>query len=156
MIDSKYLIIGGLGIMALMAGKAAAAGVMSRGIRNNNPGNIRFGSQWQGMAKEQPDKEYITFIAPEWGIRAISKTLDTYANKHGLHTVRGIVSRWAPANENNTQSYIDDVADSLGVTPLQNISVDYYKEKLIKAIIQHENGVQPYSDELIKKAIGMQ
>lgn len=156
---SIYL-FAGLGVMIalLYSNKATAAegfGMVTnilkpRGIRNNNPGNIRHGSPWQGMAKEQTDKDYIQFLTPEYGIRAISKTLSTYANKYNIKTVRGIISRWAPPSENDTESYIQTVADKLGVTPTQTISIDYYKAGLIEAIVKHENGQQPYSVAQIK------
>ena len=39
-----------------------------RGIRNNNPGNIRHGNDWQGISKEQPDPAFCTFVSPEYGL----------------------------------------------------------------------------------------
>ena len=32
-----------------------------RGIRNNNPGNIRHSDQWKGLTPEQPDPDFCTF-----------------------------------------------------------------------------------------------
>lgn len=51
---------------------------IARGERNNNPGNIRHGSKWQGLSAEQTDKDFCQFISPEYGIRAIYKLLQTY------------------------------------------------------------------------------
>lgn len=116
-----------------------------RGIRNNNPGNIRHGQSWQGMAAEQTDASFVTFISPEYGIRAISKILDTYANKYGIKTIRGIVQKWAPPNENDTESYVQSVADAVGVSPDKPINLATFKQDIIGAIIYHENGQQPYN-----------
>ena len=53
-----------------------------RGIRNNNPGNIRRnGDPWQGLAKEQNDREFFTFKSAVYGIRALARLLITYQDK---------------------------------------------------------------------------
>ena len=80
----------------------------TRGIRNNNPGNIEKSknNKWQGMAESQPDKRFITFTSPEWGIRAIARILINYKDKYDLDTVKKIISRWAPPSENNTGAYV--------------------------------------------------
>ena len=127
---------------------------MTRGERNCNPGNIRHGALWQGMAPEQPDPEFVTFIAPEWGIRAIGRILLHYETL-GLKTVRGLITRYAPSTENNTPAYVSDVAQHLGVGPDDPIHVWSSLWALLPAIIAHENGEQPYSDELIGKAISL-
>ncbi|POG06579.1 structural protein [Pseudomonas putida] len=121
-----------------------------RGIRNYNPGNIRHdpGTRWQGMSVNQNDTAFVQFTGPQWGIRAIARTLITYQDKHGLRTVRLIISRWAPPNENNTDSYIRQVASRVGVAPDARIDVyDYRTMKvLVEAIIRHENGSGPLPD----------
>ena len=115
-----------------------------RGIRNFNPGNIRHvkGTRWQGMSANQNDTAFVQFIGPQWGIRAIARTLITYQDKHDLRTVRLIIGRWAPPNENNTESYIRQVAARLGVAPEDRIDVYDYRtmRALTEAIIRHENG----------------
>ena len=79
----------------------------TRGIRNNNPANIRRGCNWKGLAKTQSDKEFCQFVTMTWGVRALLVTLRTYVRKHHLHTVREIITRWAPPSDgNNTESYI--------------------------------------------------
>ena len=80
----------------------------SRGIRNCNPLNIRRNStQWQGLRKEQTDSSFFQFINMSYGYRAAIKTLVTYYNKYSLKTIRGVISRWAPPSENNTENYIN-------------------------------------------------
>lgn len=129
-----------------------------RGIRNHNPGNIRRGDDWKGMADTQTDKAFIQFEAPEWGIRAMARILKNYRDRHGLVTVPQIIGRWAPPNENDTDSYVKTVLAKLGIpdryADLQAVDESQYQE-LIKAIIHHENGKQPYSDELIRQGIAL-
>ena len=126
-----------------------------RGIRLHNPGNIEYGDQWRGMAPDQKDPRFITFLAPEYGIRALSRLLLNYERKHGIKTVNGIISRYAPPFENNTKAYIDTVARACGVAPTEIISVAEYLPDLVPAIIKHENGVQPYDAETLAKGISM-
>ncbi|EAW3064319.1 structural protein, partial [Salmonella enterica] len=118
-----------------------------RGIRNNNPGNIRWGDDWKGLVpkSQRTDKDFCQFITPEYGIRAMIVILRNYQRKHGLNTITGIINRWAPTNENNTQAYIDSVAKSTDTAPDQFVHTDdsHFMMKLLQAIIRHENGVQP-------------
>lgn len=124
-----------------------------RGIRNNNPGNIRHGDDWLGLVKEQPDPAFCCFTQPEWGIRAMAKILLNYERKYGISTLRGIIERWAPPVENNTESYIAHVAHAVGGTPEEEIDVAGILPLLIPAIIRHENGKNPYSTETIGMGI---
>ncbi|AKA25688.1 structural protein [Pseudomonas chlororaphis] len=137
--------------------------VTPRGIRNFNPGNIRHakGTRWQGMSANQNDTAFVQFMGPQWGIRALARTLITYQDKHGLRTVRSIIGRWAPPNENNTESYICQVAGRLGVSPEERIDVYDYRtmRALAEAIIRHENGAGPlpegnwYGEALINEGL---
>lgn len=127
----------------------------SRGLRNFNPGNIRHGDKWKGLKFEQPDKDFCTFIAPEYGIRAMAVILKNYQVKNGIRTIQGIISRWAPPTENDTASYVKAVADACEVGEYDDIVVKELLSKLIPAIIKHENGSQPYPPELIAKGISL-
>jgi hypothetical protein len=131
----------------------------TRGIRNNNPGNIdRNATKWQGMAADQSgDPRFIVFKTPQYGIRAIARLILTYQNQHGLNTIRKIIGRWAPPNENNTSAYVKAVAASCGVLPDDVIDADSIgiMLPLVKAIITHENGSSPYSDALVLEGIHM-
>ena len=129
---------------------------MARGIRNNNPGNIRVGgSQWQGMSAVQTDSEYVQFDDPVFGIRALAKLLTNYQSRYGLNTVRGIITRWAPPTENITAAYIDNVSRMTGLGPDERFNVGDYMVPMVKAIITHENGEQPYTDEQIDRGIAL-
>lgn len=128
-----------------------------RGIRNNNPGNIRWGSDWKGLKKDgkQQDPSFCVFETPEYGIRALAKLLRNYQRLYVLNTPRKIISRYAPPNENQTLAYINSVSQQLGMTP--DTEVDLTETGIlavfIKAIIRHENGIQPYKDKTIQKGI---
>jgi hypothetical protein len=127
-----------------------------RGIRNNNPGNIRLGIAWDGLATTQTDPDFCQFTTAQFGIRAIEKILLTY-HSEGLNTITAIISKWAPPVENNTQAYIDAVCASSGFTATQTIDVTEMIQAtaIVEAIITHENGEQPYSQEIIQEGIAL-
>ena len=128
----------------------------TRGIRNNNPGNIRKSATvWAGQApaKEQTDAAFVRFTAPEFGIRAMAKILKNYFAR-GTDTIEEIISTWAPASENDTAAYIANVSRATGLAPTARVSAADLT-RIIPAIIQHENGSQPYSLDLINKGISL-
>ena len=91
--------------------------------RNNNPGNIRYNPRidWQGQG--DPNAGFATLATPEHGVRAMSKNLYTYNERDGLNTVGGIISKWAPPSENDTQAYINKVSNDLGVGQNDDLGV---------------------------------
>ena len=128
----------------------------TRGLRNNNPGNIvRSDITWQGKT-DGNDPRFETFETPEAGIRAMSKNLISYQDNHGRTTVQSIISAWAPASENNTAAYVANVSKALGVDPNAKIDVKdpATMKTLVSAIITQENGKQPYSDAQLNTGIG--
>jgi hypothetical protein len=150
--------------LAIGAALIAATGTgvalynMSRGLRNNNPGNIRHGgSQWQGMRPEQTDTDFVQFVSPGYGIRALGKLLQNYQSRYGLNTVRAIVDRYAPPSENVTGAYIDHVARAMQVSPDAplNLQDTATLAPLVNAIIKHENGLNPYPDALVRQSLAM-
>lgn len=88
-----------------------------RGIRNNNPLNIRIGNTWLGERNNPTDPAFEEFVAIEYGYRAAFCILRRYIRRYNKNTITAIVSTWAPANENNTQRYIDFVADKMQISP---------------------------------------
>lgn len=128
-----------------------------RGIRNNNPGNIRLGhTMWQGEAANQPDPAFITFTEPVWGLRAIARILYTYQSA-GLNTVRKMVGRWAPPSENATDAYVAAVARGMGVGPDDPVDLHTpgHMVNMVQAIVLHENGEQPYDLDIIERAVAL-
>lgn len=130
---------------------------LPRGIRNANPGNIdRTSERWQGMAADQSsDKRFVVFTAPVWGLRALAKVLLSYQRKHGLRTPAAIIGRWAPPVENDTGAYARQIAKALGVGVNDRIDLQQpgTLQRILPAIVQHENGQQPYSADLIAQAV---
>ena len=96
-----------------------------RGIRNNNPLNIRRSKdKWKGMKALQSDAQFVQFESLEWGWRAAFYLLTrTYYHKYRLYTIRAIVTKWAPAIENNTKAYIANVSRLTGIDPDEPIGI---------------------------------
>lgn len=121
---------------------------LTRGERNNNPGNIRSvpGISWLGQIAGK-DQSFATFDSSENGIRALVKLLRNYQRVHGLKTVRQIIARYAPpADNNNTSAYSRAVASALGVGEDAEIDLsnNATMTAMVAAIIRHENGRNIY------------
>ena len=131
--------------------------MIPRGIRNHNPGNIdRTTERWQGMASDQSrDPRFVVFTDPKWGLRALAKVLLSYQRKHSLRTPAAIIGRWAPPSENDTGAYARQVAKTLGVGVDDRIDLHQPDtlRRMLPAIVQHENGQQPYPASLIAEAV---
>lgn len=115
---------------------------LPRGIRNNNPGNIRKSKdKWQGLANIQPDREFFTFTSLPYGIRAMARILIKYQDDYGCDTVQKFIARYAPANENNTGAYARYVAAHMGVDVNETIDVHqyHYLRPMLEAMIAMEN-----------------
>lgn len=141
-----------------------------RGIRNNNPGNIDYNprNQWDGQLgyeEDVPKPRFARFSEAKYGIRALAKLLINYRNKQGIEGVGkpGIdtplefISRWAPANENNTRAYADAIAKRLGVkvTDVIDITNPATLKQVVIGIILHENGQNPYPDATVSEGISL-
>lgn len=132
---------------------------LTRGLRNNNPGNlVRTNIAWQGKVKST-DSRFEQFQNIHFGLRAMYKDLINDINK-GKNTVSQLISEYAPNFENDTQLYINKVAQKLGVAPNQKITKINVEFLVLlgRAIVNHENGksAEKYVTELdLKKAISM-
>lgn len=126
---------------------------VTRGIRNNNPGNLRTGA----------GGSFGQYGTPQDGLNALASQLMLYytgrsqaAGYRKLTTLRGIISTYAPSSENNTSAYIADLARKLGVSPdaQLNLRNPAQLQALMRGIVQHENGMNPYSAEMFRAAAG--
>ncbi|WP_269715746.1 hypothetical protein [Caulobacter sp. NIBR2454] len=120
-----------------------------RGIRNNNPLNLEASVPWNGMAGS--DGRFAVFNSMDDGLAAADRNLQTYATKHGLNTVEGVIGRWAPASENDTGAYVQFVSNRLGVDPRAPLDMNdpNVRQTLAMAMAEHENGqplAQPAAD----------
>ena len=126
----------------------------SRGIRNNNPLNIRHSAdRWEGARIEQTDKSFVQFQTMAYGYRAAWKVLESYwkhfKRQRQPFTVAHIIARWAPPSENHTDAYVSTVLKltSLGgkenlPRPFMGIAIDKLV-RLFAAMTTMECGV-PY------------
>lgn len=136
--------------------------VTSRGIRNNNPGNIRKGEPWKGLKFKQTDSQFCQFINMGWGLRALIITLRTYVTKHKLTSINDIIHRWAPEEDgNNTKSYVTYCASYVGsaICPLSSPDDDCLQEglnyKFTADDFDRYEGEQPLALYSLVKAICM-
>lgn len=131
----------------------------TRGVRNRNPGNIDYNpaNDWQGQLKPDPAVEtrFARFDSPENGIRALGKLLQTYQRKYGLKTVKAIITRWAPAAENDTAAYVRAVELNTGTRPGAEVDLRApgVLQGFVKAIIHHENAGYAYPDAVLAEGV---
>lgn len=130
--------------------------VQPRGIRNNNPLNIRIGNTWLGERPNPTDPAFEEFVTMEYGLRAAFLILRRYIRRYKKNTISSIVSTWAPASENDTLKYIDRVAALTKIDPAAPIDYDDRETmcKLVAAMAQVECG-QPIDEAKIIKAYDM-
>lgn len=120
----------------------ALSKTLPRGIRNNNPLNIRIGNVWQGEVDKPTDRSFEQFKQMEYGIRAGFVLLRRYIRHYGINTIAEIIARWAPRSENDTTAYVRRVAQLTNISPDVPIK---YEDKgtmcaLVDAMIQVECG----------------
>ena len=100
--------------------------MLPRGIRNNNPLNIRRTAkdQWKGLRAQQTDASFCQFESLEYGWRAAFYLLThTYYHYYRLFTIRAIINKWAPPNENLTATYIENVCRLTEIGPDEPIGI---------------------------------
>lgn len=121
----------------------------ARGIRNNNPGNLRAAPNAVGN-----DGSFPIFSSANDGLAAMSRQLQLYGGR-GNNTPYGIIHTYAPSSENNTQAYINAVTKDtgFGMHDKLNLSNPAVLKRLMAAMIRHENGSQPYSEADIDSGI---
>ena len=149
--DNKWKIIIGLAavIFLLIVFKKPIKKFMTRGYKNNNPGNIRkTATKWKGEI-DGTDKDFKTFKSMPYGYRALFALLREYINK-GYNTIEKIISRYAPGNENNTEAYINTVVKKSGID--RNTIITFAEinriNDIVAAISFVENGIAPDSSDI--------
>ena len=116
---------------------------MSRGTRNCNPGNIRRSRvRYKGEVHPSKDPAFKQFESMEWGYRAMFVLLDTYRKRYGLCTLREMIMRYAPPEENHTALYISAVSDMTGIRPDEVLDTRDRKVMvpIVAAMSRVENG----------------
>jgi hypothetical protein len=119
---------------------------MSRGLKNNNPGNIRISAtKYEGEIQPSQDKAFKQFAEMRYGYRAMFVLLYTYQKKHNLNTIRAMINRYAPpADNNDTSRYVQIVSNSAGIYADDKIDTKdrAAMTKIVSAMSFVENGVQ--------------
>ena len=107
--------------------------ILPRGIRNNNPLNIRIGNVWLGEVQEPTDPDFEQFISMFYGVRAGMVLMRRYINHYKRKTIPQIIAAWAPASENDTQKYIDTVCQLSKIEP--DAQLDFSNQEQIVALV---------------------
>lgn len=120
-----------------------------KGIRNNNPGNLRFANQTGAVRTADNFAKFETY---DQGVRALDRQLDLYytgrspaAGNVPRTTIREIISIYAPTSENPTNSYISTVASRMGLDPDETIPIDRLpnlREEIVRVELGRVNGEQ--------------
>lgn len=117
---------------------------LPRGLANNNPGNLKIsGNQWRGKIPIDRNTDFVfeQFESVEWGIRAAIMTIGSYFESHGIDTIRGIVSRWAPRAENRTDKYIQYVTSCSGIDADRKLVFEKIQiSRILRCMFVLENG----------------
>ena len=113
----------------------------TRGIRNKNPFNIRRSkNSWRGKTALNPDKDFERFTNIDYGLRAGFLLLRNGYLAKGYKTVRQIISKYAPAVENDVDAYCNFIYKNSPIYPGQEIllqSLSFYH--LCRCICKYES-----------------
>ena len=130
--------------------------LLPRGIRNNNPLNIRIGNVWLGEVSEPTDPDFEQFVTMAYGCRAAFVLLRRYINHYKRTTIPQVISAWAPASENDCVAYVGRVCQLSGIS--QDEQLNFFNKdqmtRLLAAMAQVECG-QAISEEDINTGYDM-
>ena len=123
---------------------------LTRAERNHNPGNIRrCGVRYRGELRPSCDPAFKEFESDEWGYRAMFVLLESYRRRYSIDTLRGIITRWAPPLENDTEAYIRFVAARSEVDPDAVLPPrDVRLRSIAEAMSRYERGHEPSPAQL--------
>jgi hypothetical protein len=129
--------------------------IIPRGIRNNNPLNIRrTRTQWKGMTQRQTDPAFCQFSEMRYGLRAAFIVLHTYVTRHHLNTLRKVIGRWAPPPENNPSTYLLYICLRTGWPPNKPLppmdAESVFWPLLVEAMAEEECGKDVMTQGLLK------
>lgn len=128
---------------------AIQASGMTRGMRNNNPGNIR------AVGNQRRDREgFRVFDSMEEGVKAADSQLQRYA-KRGINTIDSIVNTWAPSKDkNNVPAYIKDIVKDTGIDANAPLNPSSYNA-VMAAMFKHESGNKAPTEGTIDDILGV-
>lgn len=108
--------------------------ILPRGIRNNNPLNIRIGNTWLGERSNPTDTAFEEFVSMAYGLRAGFIILRRYIRRYHRDTIQQIIETWAPVTENATQKYVDCVCQRTGLRP--DVAIAYEDRDTMAKLVQ--------------------
>lgn len=126
-------------------------GKVTRGVRNNNPGNLNFAGQAGATMESGPKGRFAKFETMEAGLGALARQLKRYESR-GIDSIRKIVNTYAPESDgNNTGAYMQSLSRSMGVGVNDTLDLSDGKQlrALVKGITAHENAGYKVSDAQI-------
>lgn len=124
---------------------------MSRGLDNCNPGNIRRSRvRYRGERHPSTDASFKQFESMAWGYRAMFVLLDAYRKRYSLNTLREMIMRYAPPEENHTALYIAVVSELTGINPDERLDTRDRKVMvpIVAAMSKVENGTPANRSEV--------
>lgn len=125
---------------------------LPRGLRNCNPGNIRINSDlFQGEIRPSKDKSFKQFETMAYGYRSVFRILSNYRKNYGLDTIRKMIGRWAPENENDTDAYIKAVSDYAGIPADDPVDINDREQmtRIVAGMSKVENGREAEMSDVI-------
>ncbi len=146
---------GALSMTDVLQGKSAggngasqgtgAASKGSRGISNNNPGNLEYGKFAIAAGATGSDGRFAIFPSMEAGVAAHERLLkEAYIGK-GLDTPRKIIAKYAPAVENDQSAYLSFMA-SRGFDPdarIKDVSAFAASQEVFESGYSRNAGTSP-------------
>jgi hypothetical protein len=135
------------------ASPAPPAVAPNREVRDNNFAGMRI----PGVNAGPEANGFQKFDTPQQGISAIGHQLDLYQDRDKLNTLSGIISKWAPPNENDTSLLIKRAAEWTGLDPSKPLDIHdpATRAKVITAMIRNEQGGNlPVDPSLIAQVTG--
>ena len=127
-----------------------------RGVRNNNPFNMKItDSAWEGKT-EGTDTTFETFSSPELGIRAAVKNTMTQVGR-GNDTIRKLINVHDPASQSPDHDFVDFVARRLGVSPDEPLDMNdpSVMTAYVNAVIAFENAHHKYDPAVVEQGVNM-
>lgn len=149
---NAWAVMGGIAALAVLGGTTVATYTGSRGIRNNNPGNLVYNPKIKWKGQTGTDGRFAVFSNPHDGIRAMTIDITGDIFKDGLGTLSKLIEVYAPRFENKTGNYISFVSKRVGLAPDASITRTHIPA-IVAAMIQMENGTNPYPPALLNAAV---
>lgn len=119
-------------------------------IGKNNPFNIRYNSRNKWLGLDGHTRGFCNFTSLKLGVRAAAYIVIRSYSKSGIVTPRSIISRFAPASENDVDAYLSFVCRE-GLTADAPLVHHLHYVRLLRRMSLFEGN--PVSSQLISDVI---